>query len=241
MIDNPLDDFVKAYQGDIQYDFDNEILLNWYPKRILAQTPTTNSVLELGLGHGHTTNIFSAYYQDYTVLDGSKAVIENFKKKHPDCKAKIIETYFESFQTETKFDIIVMGFILEHVEDPIGILRHYKPFLKDDGKMFITVPNAEVMNRRLGYLAGLLSDLQLLSEYDHVLGHKRYYSAQVLKNDIQVAGYEVLKMEGIYLKPLTSKQMLSLNLDKKIIEALCLLGIDYPELSCGILAEIRLK
>jgi len=241
MIDNPLDDFVKAYQGDIQYDFDNEILLNWYPKRILAQTPTTNSVLELGLGHGHTTNIFSAYYQDYTVLDGSKAVIENFKKKHPDCNAKIIETYFESFQTETKFDIIVMGFILEHVEDPIGILRHYKPFLKDDGKMFIAVPNAEVMNRRLGYLAGLLPEMQLLSENDNVLGHKRYYTIDELKYHIQLAGYEILKIEGIYLKPLTSNQMISLKLDRKILDALCLLGVYYPELSCGILAEIAVR
>ena len=134
-----------------------------------------------------------------------------------------------------------MGFILEHVKDPKEILKHYKPFLKDNGKMFIAVPNAEVMNRRLGYFAGLLSDLQLLSEYDHVLGHKRYYTVLELKKDIHAAGYEVIKMEGLYLKPLTTNQMISLKLDRKIVDALCLLGVDYPELSCGILAEIAVK
>ena len=35
---NTLDNHVKAYQGDLQYDFDNEILLNWYPQRILNNT-----------------------------------------------------------------------------------------------------------------------------------------------------------------------------------------------------------
>ena len=46
-------------------------------------------------------------------------------------------------------------------------------------------------------------------------------------------------MEGIYLKPLTTSQMISLQFDKKIIDAFCEVGIAYPELCCGILAEIK--
>ncbi len=76
-----LDSFVRAYEGDLQYDFDNEILLNWYPKRILDFTKGSKSLLELGLGHGYTTSIFSDYFEKHIVLEGSKAVIENFKKK----------------------------------------------------------------------------------------------------------------------------------------------------------------
>ena len=107
MIDNPLDDFVKAYQGDIQYDFDNEILLNWYPKRILAHTSTTNSVLELGLGHGYTTNIFSAHYQEHTVLDGSKAVIENFKKKTINFRELCFITYAGLIKGSIAFALVL--------------------------------------------------------------------------------------------------------------------------------------
>ena len=47
-------------------------------------------------------------------------------------------------------------------------------------------------------------------------------------------------MEGIYLKPFTTNQILSLDLDRSIIESLCALGVDYPELSCGLLAEISI-
>lgn len=236
---NILDDHVRAYQGELQYDFDNEILLNWYPKRIMQFTKRSGSVLELGLGHGYTTNIFSDYFERHTVLEGSKAIIENFKKKYPNCQSGIIETYFENFTSDQKYDVIVMGFILEHVDDPVAILTHFKRFLNANGKMFIAVPNAEVLNRRLGHLSGLLPDIQLLSENDFMLGHKRYYTLQSLTEDVKKANYEIKRTEGIYLKPLTTQQMISLNLDRKIIDALCLVGVNYPELSCGILMELK--
>jgi SAM-dependent methyltransferase len=234
-----LDIHVAAYEGQNLYDFDNEILLTWYPKRIMALSEGAASILELGLGHGFTTNLFAQVFNRHVVLDGSAAVIENFKKRYPDCKAEIVETFFEDFQTSERFDIVVMGFILEHVDDPKLILKRFRQFLKPGGKMYVAVPNAEVMNRRLGHLAGLLPDMQSLSENDILLGHKRYYTVETLKQDILASDYEIEKMEGIYLKPLTTKQILSLNLDKKIIDSLCELAIDYPELSCGILAQLR--
>lgn len=236
---NALDQHVRAYEGELQYDFDNEILLNWYPQRILKHTASCNSLLELGLGHGYTTTIFSKQFSKHVVLDGSNAIIKNFQSKYPDCKAEIVETYFEKFETNEKFDLIVMGFILEHVDNPVEILKHYKQFLAPNGRMFIAVPNAEVLNRRLGHAAGLLKDMQKLSENDHILGHQRYYTVQSLNEDVKTAGYSVAMMEGIYLKPLTTSQMISLQFDKKIIDAFCEVGIAYPELCCGILAEIK--
>lgn len=236
---NALDQHVRAYEGELKYDFDNEILLNWYPKRILQHTQGFVSLLELGLGHGYTTTIFSQQAGKHVVLDGSSAIIKNFQSKYPDCKVEIVETYFEDFQSDEKFDLIVMGFILEHVDDPIQILRHYRQFLAPKGRLFLAVPNAEVLNRRLGHAAGLLKDMQELSENDHILGHQRYYTVQSLANDIQAAGYSVAMMEGIYLKPLTTSQMISLNFDRNLIDAFCEVGIPYPELCCGILAEIK--
>jgi hypothetical protein len=105
--------------------------------------------------------------------------------------------------------------------------------------MFIAVPNAEVLNRRLGYLAGLLPDMQSLSENDIMLGLKRYYTVTSLSNEIKSAGYEIERLEGIYLKPFTTQQIISLNFDKNIFKALCEVGIGYPELSCGILAQLK--
>ncbi len=237
---NTLDNHVKAYEGSNQYDFDNGILLNWYPQRILKLAKGATSILELGLGHGYTTKIFSENFKRHVVLEGSAAVIENFRKRFPDCRAQPVQTYFETYEGVEKFDVIVMGFILEHVDNPSDILSRYKKFLAGGGKVFIAVPNAEVMNRRLGYMAGLLPDMQTLSENDSLLGHKRYYTVTSLTEEIRDAGYEVERQEGIYLKPFTTSQIMSLNLDKSILDALCEIGVNYPELSCGIFMQLRI-
>lgn len=238
-MDNILDKHIEAYKGNNQYDFDNDILLNWYPQRIIKFIKNAQSILELGIGHGFTTNIFSEYFKRHVVLDGSLAVIENFKKNFPDCSAQIVETYFEKFVSDEKFDVIVMGFVLEHVDNPFEIITRYKEFLAPNGKVFIAIPNAEALNRKLGNIAGLLPDMQVLSGNDVILGHKRYYTVKSLTEEVQSAGYTIERLEGIYLKPFTTRQMMSLNFDKNIIDALCKVGIDYPELCCGILAQIK--
>ena len=235
---NKLDSHLEAYTGNSIYDFDNEIMLKWYARRIVSINPNAESILELGLGHGFSTRLFSEHYTRHVVLDGSKAVTENFKAKNPECGAEIVETYFEEFETPEKFDMVVMGFVLEHVDNPCLIIERYKQFLKPSGKMYISVPNAEVLNRRLGNLAGMLPDMLSLSENDHLLGHKRYYTVQSLSDDIKKSGCAIERMEGIYLKPFTTGQMISLGLDEKVIEGLCEIGISYPELSCGILSEL---
>ena len=143
------------------------------------------------------------------------------------------------FETDEKFDLIVLGFILEHVDDPCEILTKFHKFLIPGGKFYVSVPNAEVLNRKLGNIAGFLPDLQALSDNDVLLGHKRYYTVETLTEDINKSGYNVQRMEGIYLKPFTTCQIISLNLGKEIINALCIVGIDYPELSCGLLAELN--
>jgi len=238
---NTLDNYVAAYQGDNLYDFDNEILLTWYPQRVLHHAGAARSLLELGLGHGYTADIFSRRFSRHVVLEGSPAVISNFRGRRPDCRAEIVETWFESFVTDEHFDVIVMGFILEHVDNPQLILRRFRDFLAPGGKIFLAVPNAEVLNRRLGHLAGLLDDMNTLSENDILLGHKRYYTLESLSAEVVQAGCGVDRLEGIYLKPFTTRQIVSLQLDRKVIDALCSVGVQYPELSCGLLAEISVR
>lgn len=234
-----LDAHVAAYKGQNLYDFDNNIQLNWYARRVVSFSQNEKSILELGLGHGITTAIFSGHFEKHLVLDASPAVIENFRKTFPTCKAEIIETYFESFVSDEKFDVVVLGFILEHVDNPVEIMHYYRQFLAPKGKMFVTVPNAEVLNRRLGHIAGLLEDMQQLSDHDRLCGHKRYYTVKSLTQEVLKAGCKIERLEGIYLKPFTTMQMISLNFGQKIIDALCTVGVNYPELCCGILAQIR--
>ena len=138
-----------------------------------------------------------------------------------------------------EYDIVVVGFVLEHVDDPVLIIKRFMRNVKSGGRMYIAVPNAEALNRRLGQLAGMLPDILQLSENDLLLGHRRYYTMKTLTSEITKAGYEIENAEGIYLKPFTTAQILSLHLDRKVITALCEVGVHYPELCLSFMVRIR--
>lgn len=234
---NQLDAYISAYNANFSYAFDNEIILNWYPQRILQRCRNETSLLELGIGHGFTTNRFSKHFDRHVVIDGSESVIAQFKEQHPDCRAEIIQSYFEFFETKERFDGIVMGFVLEHVEDPGLVLKHFKQFLAPGGRLFVAVPNGESLHRRFGHAAGLLSDLMALGPGDLALGHRRQYSVRSLADELARAEYRVVRQEGIFLKPMTTQQLQTLSLGEKMIQAMCEVGVTYPELSCALLVE----
>lgn len=233
-----IDQKISAYTEENIYDFDNKILLHYYPKRIIEKIGELAelSLLELGLGHGYSALEFRDRVGNYTILEGDNEVIHRFVGKYGG-GANIICTFFEEYEPNEKYDFIVAGFVLEHVDDPVFILNKYKTMLKQGGKIFIAVPNAESLNRRIGYEAGILSDIRELSEMDLALGHKRYYTKESIISTCKQAELRIKSVEGIYLKPFTTKQILSLKLNDTIIESLCTVGRDYPELCVGILVE----
>lgn len=238
--DKPLDQYAKAYMPGFSYALDNELILNWYPHRIIRQV-RTGSLLELGVGHGYATRILNDHFDRHVVLDGSAAIIAQFRDQNPDLSLDLVEGYFENFDSDEKFDVICMGFVLEHVEDPAEILKYYRRFLKPGGSLFITVPNAESMHRRVGLAAGLMTDLFALGEGDRQLGHKQLFSVASMGELLERGGYKVTSCEGLFFKPFTTAQIQQLQLSPQILEGLMHVGIAYPELSCAFMTHARLE
>lgn len=151
-----LDDFIEAYGKGFSYAYDNNIMLNWYPQRLMELCSRKEKLLELGIGQGLPTNRFSQYFAEHVVIDGSPSAINKLQKQYPDCSAKIVKSYFEQFESNSKFDLVVMGFVLEHVENPQVIPRHFKELLSPGRRCFVLAPNGESLHRRVGHAAGLL-------------------------------------------------------------------------------------
>ena len=63
-----LDLHAIAYEGQNFYDYDNTLMLNWYPQRIIYLTQGRKSILELGIGHGFATKIFSKHFHRHVVF-----------------------------------------------------------------------------------------------------------------------------------------------------------------------------
>jgi len=241
MMKKDLNAVSSEYKPNAATEIENNLMLNWYPQRIINRFQHTPALLELGLGHGFTAKLFAQACDHYVVLDGSTVVIEQFKENAPNFPGKIVETYFEDYKPDRNFDVIVMGFVLEHVDDPDAILARYRDFLTPGGKLYVAVPNAKSMNRRLGLELGLIDDIYSLNSNDLALGHQRQYCRDTLKGAVERAGYRVTHEEGIYLKPLPLGVLKTLDDFDGNLQAMLRVGIDFPDLCVGLLMELEVK
>lgn len=144
---------------------------------------------------------------DLTVIEGSKFNVEYAKKKYGS-RLNIIHTLFEEYEPKEKYDTIVMSCILEHVADSVGVLRRAASWLKPDGVIIDIVPNQVSLHRRIGFHLGMLKSLEELSPNDHAVGHRRLYTVQSLEAEVRAAGLYPGKMQGVFLKPLSSDKMM---------------------------------
>jgi 2-polyprenyl-3-methyl-5-hydroxy-6-metoxy-1,4-benzoquinol methylase len=231
----------SEYCPNAATEIENNLILNWYPQRIITRFKSAPALLELGLGHGYTAKIFARASERYVAVDGSSVVIERFQANTPDFQGEIVESYFEDYTPAEPFDIIVMGFILEHVDDPDLILKRYRAFLKPGGKLYVAVPNAKSMNRRLGLEMGMIDDIYSLNANDIALGHQRQYCRDTLKAAVERAGYRVTHEEGIYLKPLPLAVLKTLDDFDANLQAMLKVGIDFPDLCVGLLMELEVQ
>lgn len=231
----------SEYRPNAATEIENNLILNWYPQRMISRFGKVPSLLELGLGHGFTARIFVESCDRYVVVEGSTVVIEQFRLMNPDFRGHIVEAYFEEYEPKELFDVIVMGFILEHVDDPYFILRSYRQFLKPGGRLYVAVPNAKSMNRRLGLELGLIDDIYSLNANDRALGHQRQYCRDTLKDAVEQAGYQVSHEEGIYLKPLPLRVLKTLDDFEANLQAMLRVGIDFPDLCVGLLMELEVR
>jgi SAM-dependent methyltransferase len=236
-----LDAVATEYRPDAATAIENDLILNWYPERIIRRFGSVGSILELGIGHGFTPGLFNAACERHVIIEGSQFVIDQFKTKSPDFQGEVVFSYFEEFETDERFDVIVMGFILEHVDDPGMLLERFKTFLKPGGRIFVAVPNAKSMNRRLGVELGKIDDIYSLNANDHAFGHKRQYCRDTLKHEMQSHGYAVSLEEGIYLKPLPLGVLKTLPDFKENLDAMLRVGIDFPDLCVALLMEGQLQ
>lgn len=232
-----LDRFVEAYGPAFRHAKDNDLMLHACAARIgiLARG---ESCLELGLGHGYIAETCASRFRRYLVVEGSQAVVDASRQRGQTLPVDVVVDRFETFQTQERFDVIIASFVLEHVDDPEAVLRRYAQFLRPGGQLFVAVPNGEALNRRLGHAAGLLGSMTELSTADHELGHQRVFTLKTLQDLLVRAGLRIRRTEGLYLKPMTTAQLNQLNLSDAVYGAMVQVGLAYPELCVGMLAEV---
>ncbi len=183
----------------------NKILAHFKIKSCLEHIRGT-SLLDIACGDGLITVQFKEYFSRIVGVDASGVHLAEARKRLPG--VEFHESLIEELNLCEKFDTILMFDLLEHVIDPVMVLKRAASFLKEDGIMIIQVPNAHAINRKIAVIMGTLKSCEELSPFDiNIAGHRRSYTLKTLKHDIEKAGLHVVKTGGIFYKMLSTPQM----------------------------------
>jgi hydroxymethylpyrimidine pyrophosphatase-like HAD family hydrolase len=86
---------------------------------------------------------------------------------------------------------------------------------------------------------GLLKHPCELNERDHALGHRRVYTPETFRQDLEASGLCIAEMGGVFFKPVSNQQIQE-NWNQEMIEGFYELGKDFPEYAAELYAVCEL-
>lgn len=231
-------EFADTEDRKYAYDFDyrmHDYMLRTFDERL----PKGGRALEMGCFEGGFTRKLAAIFPDMTTVEGSSELIEKARAASP-AHVKFVLSRFEDFQPEQPFDAVFLTHTLEHLDEPVEILRRIGTWLSPAGKLFLVVPNAHAASRQIAVQMGLIAYPTAVTEGEHLHGHRRTYNMDALLAHVAEAGLSVAESGGVFFKPFANfqfdKLIASGLIGEDYLEGCFKLGRVYPDLCASIYA-----
>ena len=219
------------------YGFDLDVI---HPYMIKSFAPFFNqgSLLELGSFRGEFTKRFLGYFDDVTCVEASGVAIAEARKKLGG-KVTFINSMFEDAVLPRRYDNIVLTHVLEHLDDPVLVLKRINDeWLAEGGRFFLVCPNANAPSRQIAVKMGLISHNSAVTAAEAEHGHRGTYTLDTMERDAIAAGLNVVHRSGIFFKALANFQwdrLLQTDIiTKEYLEGCYKLGQQYPDLCSSI-------
>lgn len=235
----------RDYDAEIQdatdsqygYRFDFDVM---HPYMIRSFEPFFNkgSLLELGSHKGDLTSRFLPYFDDVTCVEGSTLALEEARSRLGD-QVTLVNSSFERVVLPKRYDNIALTHVLEHLDDPVAVLRRVNDeWLATNGRFFLVCPNANAPSRQIAVKMGLIAHNTAVTPSESAHGHRRTYTLDTLERDAVAAGLKVVHRTGIFFKALANFQWDKLLrtdiISKEYLDGCFGLGQQYPDLCASL-------
>lgn len=219
------------------YGFDIDVM---HPYMIRSFKPffRDGNLLELGSFKGEFTKRLVPFFNDITCVEASnEAVI--VAKENLGSSVKIHNELFENVVLPTKYDNIILTHVLEHISDPVTLLKKIKDeWLSDKGRLFVVCPNANAPSRQIAVKMGLISHNSAITNGEKEHGHYITYTFDTLERDLKKSNLNITHRSGIFFKPLANFQwdkILQTDIiSKEYLDGCYELGQVYPDLCSSL-------
>lgn len=235
----------RDYEKEIQdyedrkyfYGFDYDVM---HPFMMRSFVPFLHpgSCLELGSFKGDFTRHLQVHFDDITCVEASYEAIASAKARL-DITIDFHNALFETVTLPRRYDNIVLTHVLEHLDDPVSVLRRVnEEWLADGGRFFLVCPNANAPSRQIAVKMGLITHNAAVTPAEAAHGHRITYSLDTLERDATAAGLRVVHRSGIFFKALANFQwdrLLQTDIiSPEYLEGCYALGHQYPDLCSSI-------
>jgi 2-polyprenyl-3-methyl-5-hydroxy-6-metoxy-1,4-benzoquinol methylase len=181
---------------------------------------------------------------ELTVIEPSAIYCDTVKKRLTEKNnppSRVINSFLSDVSGEPVYDVAVLASLLHHIENPVYFLEDLKRFLHKKSQVIATVPNMSSLHRRIGVKADLLADVYDSTERNDTFNQYGRFDIERLKALFHSSGYEIIESYGYMLKPFNSNQMMSLNLEVSVIDALFELGKEFQVLASQLYVRAVMK
>ncbi|MEE1945133.1 class I SAM-dependent methyltransferase [Pedobacter sp. KR3-3] len=221
------------------YNFDFDVMHHFMIKSFVPFFKDGN-LLELGSFKGDFTQKLLPFFKDITCVEASNEAIATAKQTTlAGTSVNCIHSTFEEASLPTKYDNIVLTHVLEHLDNPVEILKKINDeWLSATGRFFLVCPNANAPSRQIAVKMGLISHNATVTPAEKEHGHRITYTLDTLERDARQAGLKIVHRSGIFFKALANFQwdrLLETDIiSKEYLEGCYELGQQYPDLCSSI-------
>ncbi len=219
------------------YGFDLDVM---HPFMIKSFLPffRPGALLELGSFQGDFTRRFLDHFDDITCVEASGDALAQARTRLGD-RVTLIHARFEDVQLPKRYDNIVLTHVLEHLDDPVRVLKRIREeWLSPNGRLFLVCPNANAASRQIAVQMGLISHNAAVTPAEAIHGHQCTYSFDTLEREARAAGLHVVHRAGIFFKAMANFQwdrLLQTDIiNEDYLEGCYQLGQRYPDLCASI-------
>lgn len=182
----------KTYSADELTFITHKIEQKHYLVERSALGGDRQSLLDVGCGEGFSLKWFSQKGYDVKGLDFSSAGIDAMNPEY----SQYVETGDVFLSLEQKitaaesYDIIWLQHVLEHVLEPLDLLKSLRSLINPQGALLVTVPNDGNDLQESIYHSGKVDNRYWIVQPDHI----SYFTASSLVNTVNAAGWRCLDL-----------------------------------------------
>lgn len=176
----------KSYYSNIRLDLIN----------LLDKNDKNLKVLEIGAAYGETL-----HYLKQNGIATEAVAVDLFEDKINKQNYKELDNFIfgnieeiELPQYNNYFDLILLPDVLEHLLEPKNVLHKIKNYIKDDGKIIVSMPNIRHYSalNKIFFKGDFSYEESGIFDYTHM----RFYCRKNIQQLLENSGYRVINQES---------------------------------------------